>query len=220
MPGHGTVPSGLVRATWDDWLAAVRMGVRHVRGRFLEGAPLILVGYSNGGALALKYTLDAIEGDGGALPSTLILLSPMIGVTPAARLAWWISRLGVVPYFEKANWLDVLPEYNPFKYNSFAANAGFQTASLTARRAARSRSHRVDGRLDAIPPILTFQSIVDATVSTPAVVHALYDRLPANGSELVLFDVNHLSGIDVFLQPADRSLVASCWIARRAAIGG
>ena len=63
------------------------------------------------------------------------------------------------------------------------------------------------GRLDAIPPILTFQSIVDATVSTPAVVHALYDRLPANGSELVLFDVNHLSGIDVFMQPADRSLV-------------
>ena len=40
-------------------------------------------------------------------------------------------------------------------------------------------------------------------------VHALYDRLPANGSELVLFDVNHLSGIDVFLQPADRSLVAT-----------
>ncbi len=131
----------------------------------------------------------------------------MIGVTPAARLAWWISRLGAVPYFEKANWLDVLPEYNPFKYNSFPANAAFQTASLT--RAVQADLDRVTsrGRLDAIPPILTFQSIVDATVSTPAVVHALYDRLPANGSELVLFDVNHLSGIDVFLQPADRSLV-------------
>ena len=46
-------------------------------------------------------------------------------------------------------------------------------------------------------------------MSTPAVIHALYDRLPANGSELVLFDVNHLAGIDVFLQPADRSLVAT-----------
>ena len=63
------------------------------------------------------------------------------------------------------------------------------------------------GKGEAIPPILTFQSIVDATVSTPAVVHTLYDQLPANGSELVLFDVNHTSGIDVFLQPADRSLV-------------
>jgi alpha-beta hydrolase superfamily lysophospholipase len=207
MPGHGTVPSGLVNATWDDWLAAVRMGVRHVWGKIPEGAPLMLVGYSNGGALALKYTLDAIEEHGDPLPSKLILLSPMVGVTPAARLAWWISLLGAVPYFEKANWLDVLPEYNPFKYNSFPANAAFQTASLT--RAVQADLARVtaSGRLDAIPPILTFQSIVDATVSTPAVVHTLYDRLPTNGSELVLFDVNHLSGINVFLQPADRSLV-------------
>ena len=51
--------------------------------------------------------------------------------------------------------------------------------------------------------------MVDATVSTPAVVHTLYDRLPSNGSELVLFDVNHLSGMDVFLQPADRALIGS-----------
>ena len=97
MPGHGTLPSGLVGATWGDWLAAVRMGVRHVRSRIPEGAPLVLVGYSNGGALALRYTLDAIEGRGGPLPSKLILLSPMIGVSPAAGLAWSISRLGVVP---------------------------------------------------------------------------------------------------------------------------
>ena len=207
MPGHGTVPSGLVTATWQDWLAAVRMGVRHVRGRIPAGAPLILVGYSNGGALALKYTLDAVEGKGGPVPSKLILLSPMMGVTPAARLARWIGLLGNVPYFEKANWLDVLPEYNPFKYNSFPANAGFQTASLT--RTLQNDLGRVvagHGR-GAIPPILTFQSVVDDTVSTPAVVHLLYDRLPANGSELVLFDVNHLSGIDVFLQPDDRTLV-------------
>jgi alpha-beta hydrolase superfamily lysophospholipase len=209
MPGHGTVPSGLITATSADWLAAVRMGVRHVRSKIPEGSPLVLVGYSNGGALALKYTLDVIQGHSGALPSKLILLSPMIGVTPAAGLAWWISRLGVVPYFEKANWLDVVPEYNPFKYNSFAANAGFQTASLT--RTIRSDLARVaaNGRLEAIPPILTFQSIVDATVSTPAVVNTLYDQLPANGSELVLFDVNHVSGIAVFMQPSDRSLVES-----------
>jgi alpha-beta hydrolase superfamily lysophospholipase len=209
MPGHGTIPSGLVTATWADWLAAVRMGVRHVRSRIPEGAPLILVGYSNGGALALKYTLEAIEGQVGPLPSKLILLSPMIGVTPTAGLAWWISRLGVVPYFEKANWLDVFPEYNPFKYNSFAANAGFQTASLT--RAVRNDLARIaaNGRLDQMPPILTFQSVVDATVSTPAVVHTLYDQLPANGSELVLFDVNHVSGIAVFMQPEDRSMVQS-----------
>jgi alpha-beta hydrolase superfamily lysophospholipase len=207
MPGHGTLPSGLVSATWQDWLAAVRMGVRHVRSVIPEGAPLVLVGYSNGGALALKYTLDVIDGQGGPRPSKLILLSPMIGVTPAAGLARWISLLGVVPYFEKAKWLDVFPEYNPFKYNSFAANAGFQTAAVT--RTIRSDLARVaaNGRLDAMPPILTFQSIVDATVSTPAVVNTLYDQLPANGSELVLFDVNNVSGIAAFMPAAEQSLV-------------
>jgi alpha-beta hydrolase superfamily lysophospholipase len=209
MPGHGTVPSGLVSATWQDWMAAVRMGVRHVRGKIPKDAPLILVGYSNGGALVVKYTLEALEREDEPRPAKVILLSPMIAVTPAARLAWWISRLGAVPYFEKANWLDVLPEYNPFKYNSFPANAGFQTSLLT--RALQRDLARVTagGRLGEMPPILTFQSIVDATVSTPAVVHLLYDRLPKNGSELVLFDVNHLSGIDVFLQPSDRSLMTS-----------
>ena len=207
MPGHGTLPSGLVRSNWQDWLAAVRMGVRHVRASIPQNAPLILVGYSNGGALVLKYTLDTIARDGDPRPATLVLMSPMIGVTPSARLARWISLLGSVPYFEKANWLDVVPEYNPFKYNSFPANAGFQTSSLTRTVQGDLERAAAAGQLAAMPPILTFQSIVDATVSTPAVVHALYDRLPANGSELVLFDVNHLSGIDVFLRAADQKLV-------------
>ena len=62
------------------------------------------------------------------------------------------------------------------------------------------------GRGGELPPILTFQSIVDTTVSAPAIVFSLYERLPANGSELVLFDVNHLSGIDVFVQPSDLAI--------------
>ncbi len=33
MPGHGTTPAALTRADREDWLAAVRLGARHVRGR-------------------------------------------------------------------------------------------------------------------------------------------------------------------------------------------
>jgi alpha-beta hydrolase superfamily lysophospholipase len=207
MPGHGTVPGGLVDADWEDWMAAVRMGMRHARQKVGADRPLVLVGYSNGGALALKYTTEALERPQDPPPSRLLLLSPMIGVTPAARLAWWISRLGVFPYFEKARWLDVLPEFNPIKYNSFAANAAFQTASLTRAVQRDLRRLAASGQLAAIPPILTFQSAVDATVSTPAVVNALYDRLPANGSELVLFDLNHRAGINAFVRAEDLSLV-------------
>ena len=41
----------------------------------------------------------------------------MIAVSPMAGLARAISRLGPIPFLEKARWLDVDPEYNPLKYN-------------------------------------------------------------------------------------------------------
>jgi alpha-beta hydrolase superfamily lysophospholipase len=207
MQGHGTVPGGLVDADWQDWLAAIRMGMRHARQRIGPDRPLVLVGYSNGAALAVKYATEALDRPQDPPASRLLLLSPMIGVTPAAGLAWWISRLGVLPYFEKARWLDVLPEFNPVKYNSFPANAGFQTASVT--RALHRDLSRLgaDGRIAVLPPILTFQSAVDATVSTPAVVQALYDRLPDNGSELVLFDLNQRAGINAFVRADDLATV-------------
>ena len=131
MPGHGTVPAGLTTAVWEDWLAAVRLGVRHVRERIGPDKPLMLVGYSNGGALVLKYALDQVERGDGLRPTRLVLISPMIGVAPFAWMARVISLLGPIPYFEKARWLDVMPEYNPFKYNSFPANAGLQSWRLT-----------------------------------------------------------------------------------------
>ena len=96
MQGHGTVPGGLVNTTWEDWSAAVRMGARHVRGQIGPDLPLVLVGYSNGGALVTKYALDALEDASLPPPAQLILLSPMIGVSPAARLARSISLLGPV----------------------------------------------------------------------------------------------------------------------------
>jgi hypothetical protein len=102
----------------------------------------------------------------------------------------------------------VLPEYNPVKYNSFPANAGRQTFEITRDVRQRLASASKNGQLSRFPPVLTFQSIVDATVSTPAVVDGLYNQLPANGSALVLFDINRLARLDQFIQDADRSLMA------------
>ena len=90
----------------------------------------------------MRYALDALEDPSLTRPSRLVLVSPMIGVTPAARLASVISALGSYRYFEKARWLDVLPEYNPFKYNSFPANAGRQTYDVTTSCTSSSRGRR------------------------------------------------------------------------------
>ena len=189
MPGHGTVPASLTAAVWEDWMAAARLAVREARRRVAEG-PLHLVGYSNGGALALMHALEAIEDPRLPRAERIVLLSPMIGVTAFARFAGIAGLPAFLPRFAKTAWLDVQPEFNPFKYNSFPVNAARQTHRLTAALQERLERLATAGRLGTMPPVLTFQSVVDATVSTPAVLAALYARLPANGSEVVLFDLN------------------------------
>ncbi len=207
MPGHGTVPAALGVATAEDWMAAVRMGARHVRGRVGADRPLILVGYSNGGALVTQYAVDALSTSSLPRPSAIVLLSPMIGVSPMARLARVISALAPVPGLRKAGWLDVVEEFNPFKYNSFPANAArqsFRVSSGLYSAVSRAITRREIG---ALPPVLAFQSIVDATVSTPALVRDVFDRLPSGSHELVVFDINRLSGLEAFIRPSDAALV-------------
>jgi alpha-beta hydrolase superfamily lysophospholipase len=208
VPGHGTVPGALTRAVWEDWIAAVRMAARHVARRAGPGRPFVLVGYSNGGALSVKYALDVADGAALPRPDAVVLMSPMIGVTPAAALAKFLGKLAVFPYFEKTRWLDIVPEYNPFKYNSFPVNAGVQTSRLTAALQEQLARAGANGRLRAMPRILTFQSVCDATVVTAAVVHKLYDALPPNGSELVLFDLNRGTPASAFLEPAASRFLA------------
>ncbi|PWT90235.1 MAG: hypothetical protein C5B56_05795 [Proteobacteria bacterium] len=189
-PGHGTVPAALTVDDWEDWLAATRLAIREARRRVGPGTPLHLVGYSAGGALALKYALDAIEDPSLTRPDQLVLISPMVGITSFARFAGLAALPALLPAFAKAAWLSVLPEFNPFKYNSFPVNAARQAHRLTVALQGQMQRLSRNGRLKDLPPILTFQSAMDFTVSANAVVTSLYALLPANGSELVLFDLN------------------------------
>jgi len=93
LPGHGTAPSGLVQVRWEDMAAAVRLAMHHLNEKVGE-RPLYLVGYSNGGALAVHYALCGIKD--AALPevSGIVLISPSIGVTSMAFLAKWQAGLG------------------------------------------------------------------------------------------------------------------------------
>ncbi|PZQ52245.1 MAG: hypothetical protein DI556_00865 [Rhodovulum sulfidophilum] len=201
MPGHGTVPGGLAGADMDDWLAATRLAVRAARALAPEG-PLDIVGYSNGGALAMVYALDALEDDTLARPDRIVLLSPMIGITAFARFSGIAGWPAFLPAFDRAAWFDLITEYNPFKYNSFPVQGGRQSWALTEALRHRLEAAGREGRLAELPPILTFQSVVDSTVTTSAIFSRLYDRLPANGSEIVLYDVNRAATLASMLRPA------------------
>src|ERR1700730_12445481 len=85
-----------------------------------------------GGALALKYALDAIDDKTLKPPRRLVLITPMIGITRLARIAGFAALPAMLPAFAKAAWLSVTPEFSPFKYNSFPVNGG--AAVSTSRR--------------------------------------------------------------------------------------
>lgn len=205
IPGHGTAPSGLVETRWQDMAAAVKLAAQHVRDS-VGDKPLFLVGYSNGGALAMEYTLSAL-GD-SALPQAagVVLLSPEIGVSGAAALAVWQGRLGHLLGLEKLAWNDLLPEYDPFKYSSFAVNAGDIAHRITGRIQRQLDELQGTGKLEGLPPILAFQSGVDATVSAASLVTHLFDRLPPAQHELVLFDINRRAEVGPLLKEDPRAV--------------
>ena len=201
MPGHGTVPAGLANARAEQWQAATRLAMREAMRR-APGKPLHIAGYSNGAALAMIHALDATENPSLGAPRQVVLLSPMIGLTRFARFAGLAAIPAVFPAFVKAAWLDVMPEYNPFKYNSFPVKAGAESHRVTRILNDRIEAARASGRINTLPPVLTFQSVVDSTVSAPAVVEALYAHLPANGSELILFDINRAAYVGPLIRPS------------------
>jgi alpha-beta hydrolase superfamily lysophospholipase len=202
LPGHGTVPAGLTDVRWEDWMAATRLAAREARRRVPAPGPLHLVGFSNGGALAMKHALEAIEDPKLPRADRIVLITPMIGITRFARFAGLAGLPAVLPPFAKAAWLSVVPEFNPFKYNSFPVNGARQSYRLTDALQSQIQRLARAGQLGSLPPVLTFQSVVDFTVSTPAILTALYAFLPDNGSEIVLFDVNRTVKFGPLLRPS------------------
>ncbi|MGB5999479.1 MAG: alpha/beta hydrolase [Thermoanaerobaculia bacterium] len=189
LPGHGTLPAGLKTVRWEDMAAVVRLGMDHLASKVGPRA-IHIIGYSTGAPLALDFTLAALDGEASPVPSSLVLISPAIGITPAAALAKWKARLAILPGLEKMAWTSIQPEFDPFKYNSFTANAGYQVHRLT-RQVARAVERRAGiGLIEDFPPTLVFLSTVDATVSVDAVVDNLLEHLAPGRHELVLYDIN------------------------------
>ena len=192
LPGHGTAPSGLRHINWRDMAGAVRLGVAHLASKVGKN-PIHIVGYSNGAPLAINYTLDALEDDTLTSPTSLVLISPAIGLHSAAALAKWKRRSSAIPGLGGMAWLSVMPEFDPYKYNSFATNAAEQVHGLTGSVARRIVDRSRSDANPVLPPTLVFKSTVDATVSTEAVVDRLLKHLRPDRHELVLFDINRFA---------------------------
>ena len=197
LPGHGTAPSGLRTVHWHEMGAAVKLAVDHLQVKTAQ-KPLHLIGYSTGASIALDFALDALQ-ENKDIPASLVLISPAIGIAPAAGLAGikdWFSRL---PGLDHLGWLSVEPEFDPFKYNSFSTNAANQVHLVTRDVASRVKQWSKDNTGSTFPPLLVFKSTVDATVSVDAVVTQLLLPLNSSRHELILFDINRFTSKDLLI---------------------
>ncbi len=206
LPGHGTAPAGLLEARWQDMAAAVALAIAEAQRRAAADRPVYVVGYSIGAALAVHHALAAAE-SGTRQVEGLVLISPAIGLSPLAGLAAVQARTGRLLGLRKVAWNAIGLEYDPFKYGSFTINAAYQSYLLTEEIQAGFERFELAGRLPELPPVLAFQSAVDATVSSRAVVDDLFRRLPPGRNELVLFDVNQMTDAFALLADDPRNFV-------------
>jgi alpha-beta hydrolase superfamily lysophospholipase len=210
LPGHGTAPSGLLSVRWEDMAAAVRLATAHLAAA-VGTAPIHLIGYSTGAPLAVEFTLAALEGRERPVPASLVLVSPAIGIHAAAAAAGWKRRVGTVPGLRGLAWLSVEAEFDPYKYNSFATNAGEQVHRLTQSVSRSVARYASSPRTGEFPPILVFQSSADSTVLADASGARLLGPLGAldpQRHKLVVFDVNREAAKSVLLV-SDRRAIAT-----------
>jgi alpha-beta hydrolase superfamily lysophospholipase len=213
LPGHGTAPSGLNNVSWHDFMAAVRLAVTSMRARIGPDRPLYLVGYSNGAALAVDYSLAILEGEEMPPANGLVLLSPAIRVPGIAAYAIWQSRFSRLSGLEKLGWTAIQPEFDPYKYNSFTVNAGNQIYLLTKNISTRINRLAGPNGVAGFPRTIAFQSVVDATIKPSTLVDALFMKLEPGGHELVLFDVNRHADAEPLLR-ADPETFTNSLLAR------
>ena len=192
LPGHGTVPSALIDIRWQDWYQAVEFAsdfVRHEISRRGSGV-FIMGGFSTGAALNLRYTMKHIIEGKKDLPDKLMFFSPAFGITPLAELTSWHEILSWIPFLYKFKWQSVEPEYDPFRYTSWPFNAGNQIYRLTKKNWKLVDEITENPEyLEKFPPMIGFQSRVDATV-LPEKVYEIFNLMAPEGSKLFLFDVN------------------------------
>jgi alpha-beta hydrolase superfamily lysophospholipase len=199
LPGHGTAPSGLLSFEIEDMQAAVRLAMRDLRAQGGPDRPLMIIGYSNGAALAVDYTLAALDDASLPRPAGLVLISPAIGVSKLAVVGRFKTGLSSVPGFERAAWEVIGTEFDPYKYTSFSFHAAGETFRLTRALAQGIERRTGSAPLSGFPPVLAFLSTVDSTVKAEAVTDALLDHLAPDGHELVLFDVNRYADVQPLL---------------------
>ena len=169
LPGHGTQPGDLLDVRWEEWAKAEAYGTEALAA---EVDDVYLGGFSTGGALSVYQSQDDARVRG------LFLFSPALEVDSLAALA----NVHKYRLFGKP-WLDVMPDKDIYKYESFPKNAAKQIYDLTQAVKSRLKEHAVS------IPVFAAVSQDDTTVHTAATIAFMEHTLDPS-SKLVLYSTN------------------------------
>lgn len=164
LPGHGTLPGDMLDIKWQEWLKTVAYGTDKLAA---EVDVVYLGGYSAGGALSIYQSLQDKRIRG------LFLFAPALDITHKAAFANWHKLLSWL--FPRLKWLDIKPDKDLYKYESFANNTAAQMYALTLALHAKLRSYELN------IPIFTVASEDDKTVKTSVTLEFMLGQSnPAN----------------------------------------
>ena len=169
LPGHGTQPGDLLDVSWEEWAKAEAFGTDKLAAEVEE---VYLAGFSTGGALSVyqSQTDKRVRG--------LFLFSPALKVDSAAALAN-VHKYRILGF----PWLDVMPDKDIYKYESFPKNAAAQIYALTQAVHSRLQEHPMS------IPVFAAASQDDTTVHTSATVEFMAHTLHPS-SKLILYSTD------------------------------
>lgn len=175
LKGHGTSPWDLLERSWEDWFASVRRGYEILTA--LCGR-VCAVGFSGGGALALRLAAEGPAGLAGvaAVAPPLKVRDKSMTLVPlvhgANRLARSTAMIQGIMLFHRSH-----PEHPDINYVHMPIRALYELGRLTADL----EDHM--GRVKC--PVLLVQGTDDPTVD-PQSAQILRDGLGSARKELVM----------------------------------
>jgi hypothetical protein len=136
-------------------------------------------------------------------------MSPAIEVPEVAVVANVLDMLSIfpLPVLQKVRWQEIGVEYDPYKFNSFAINATRQVSKATRGLQESLKKAAESGRIERMPPVVAWQSVVDATVGAEGAADVLFPRLKGAEHRLVLFDVNRQGAVGSIQRPGAGALI-------------
>ena len=169
LPGHGTRAGDLLDVRWQEWAKAVAYGADRLAAEVDE---VYLAGFSAGGVLSVYQSLRDSRVRG------LFLFSPAFKIS--SKAAWANLHKPFSWLIPTAKWVNIMPDRDIYKYESFPKNAAAQMYQLTQEVGEQELLHKLK------LPVFTAASADDTTADISATLNFMM-RMPHPSSKLLLY---------------------------------